>query len=48
MTKKELIEYYKTLIYKIGLCQSLKTNHFDKYLEFPAIVSTYNVKVRLI
>jgi hypothetical protein len=34
MTKKELIEYYKTLIYKVGLCQSLKTNHFDIYLEF--------------
>jgi hypothetical protein len=29
MTKKELIEYSKNLIYKVGLCQSLKTNHFD-------------------
>ncbi len=34
MTKKELIEYYKILIYKVGLCQSLKTNHLDVYLEF--------------
>ena len=33
MSKKELIEYYKALIYKVGLCQSLKTNHFDIYLE---------------
>ena len=33
MTKKELIEYYKKMIYKIGLCPSVKLNHFDIYLE---------------
>ena len=33
MTKKELIEYYKNLIYKIGLCTSVKSNHFEVYLE---------------
>jgi hypothetical protein len=33
MTKKELLEYYKNLIYKVGLCPSIKTNHFEIYLE---------------
>jgi hypothetical protein len=33
MTKKELIEYYKNMIYKVGLCSSVKINHFEIYLE---------------
>jgi hypothetical protein len=33
MTKKELMEYYRNLIYKVGLCQSVKSSHLNLYFE---------------
>ena len=41
MTKKELINYYKNIIYKIGLCSSVKTNYFDIYLELMELFTNH-------
>ena len=41
MTKKEMTEYYKTLINGIGLCPSLKTNHPNAYLELMELFTNH-------